>query len=107
MAELTRVCRSADVDEGQLRRVFYGNKRVVLTRVDGAVRAFSNTCPHAGAPLSGGRMVGDCIVCPRHGWHFRVTDGICKATPVYQLRTYLVEERDGGVWIRPVVEEIW
>ena len=107
MGEFTRVCASDAVEEGRLRTAFYGTKRVVLTRVSGEVQAFSNACPHAGAPLSGGRIVGGCVVCPRHSWKFRVSDGVCEENPMYSLRLYLVEERADGVWVKPAVEEIW
>ena len=107
MGEFQRVCGSDNVKPGELRTAFYGVKRVVLTRLDGAVHAFSNACPHAGSPLSGGRMQGDCVVCPRHAWRFRVTDGECQDQPMYDLRLYIVEERDDGVWVKPAIEEIW
>ncbi len=107
MAEFQRVCRVEQVKTGELRTAFYGTKRVVLTRVADAIRAFSNACPHAGSPLSGGRIRDDCVVCPRHGWRFRVSDGSCPDQPLYELRLYLVEERDGEVWVKPAVEEIW
>lgn len=107
MSEFQRICGADQVEEGGTRTGFYGVKRVVLTRVDGTVRAFVNACPHAGAPLSGGSMRGPNIICQRHGWAFDTTTGQCADHPMYELRLYLVEERDGGVWIKPAVEEIW
>ena len=33
-------------------------------------------CPHLGAHIGvGGRVVGDCLQCPFHGWEFRGSDG--------------------------------
>ncbi|XP_042148702.1 cholesterol 7-desaturase nvd [Ixodes scapularis] len=39
-------------------------------------------CPHLGANLGVmGRVVGDCIECPFHGWRFRGEDGVCTHVP--------------------------
>lgn len=39
-------------------------------------------CPHLGANLAvGGRVVGNCIECPFHGWQFRGNDGKCVKIP--------------------------
>ncbi|KAL3870480.1 hypothetical protein ACJMK2_038535 [Sinanodonta woodiana] len=39
-------------------------------------------CPHLGANLSvGGKVVGDCLECPFHGWRFRGHDGKCTYIP--------------------------
>ena len=33
-------------------------------------------CPHLGANIGiGGRVIGDCLECPFHGWQFRGSDG--------------------------------
>jgi cholesterol 7-dehydrogenase len=35
-----------------------------------------------GANLAvGGRVVGDCLECPFHGWQFRGSDGQCTKIP--------------------------
>jgi len=42
-------------------------------------------CPHLGANLAvGGRVDGDCIRCPFHGWAFRASDGTCVDIPYSQ-----------------------
>jgi UDP-MurNAc hydroxylase len=38
------------------------------------------TCPHAGGDLSKGRIEGDELVCPVHGWRFSLLDGACART---------------------------
>uniref|UniRef100_A0A6B0V883 cholesterol 7-desaturase n=1 Tax=Ixodes ricinus TaxID=34613 RepID=A0A6B0V883_IXORI len=39
-------------------------------------------CPHLGAHMGHmGRVVGDCIECPFHGWRFRGKDGACTHVP--------------------------
>lgn len=39
-------------------------------------------CPHLGANLAaGGRVLGDCIECPFHGWQFQGSDGKCVRIP--------------------------
>lgn len=48
---------------------------VAVYHVGGRLHAISDVCPHAGAALSEGELVGDIVTCPRHGSQFRVTDG--------------------------------
>jgi phenylpropionate dioxygenase-like ring-hydroxylating dioxygenase large terminal subunit len=43
----------------------------VLFRDDnGDAACISNTCTHRGGSLSGGKIKGNCIECPYHGWQF-------------------------------------
>lgn len=73
----------------------------------GRVLALEDRCPHRGAPLSAGRMAGDALVCPYHGWSFGA-DGQCRAMPgapgeaplgTVRANAWQVEERDGIVWV--------
>jgi UDP-MurNAc hydroxylase len=43
------------------------------------------TCPHAGGDLAKGRIEGDCIVCPVHGWRYSLLDG-SSVHPGYSIR---------------------
>src|SRR5690606_31236792 len=54
---------------------------VVFRGASGSVHAFDAHCPHLGAHLGvGGRVVGDTIECPFHGWRFG-GDGGCVEIP--------------------------
>lgn len=72
---------------------------------DGSVVALDNRCPHRWAPLSEGKVDGDNIVCPYHGFKFNPL-GKCVEIPSQtnipsraQVKSYPVTERDGLVWI--------
>jgi phenylpropionate dioxygenase-like ring-hydroxylating dioxygenase large terminal subunit len=89
------------------RRVAALGRRLVLWRTrTGGVGALSDLCVHRGAALSGGKVTGDEITCPYHGWAYR-TDGSCARIPAHPERgipararvdSYPVEERYGIVW---------
>ncbi len=79
---------------------------VVLYRGDsGRYIALDDRCCHRGAPLSMGRIEGDCIRCMYHGMKFD-QDGICVQIPgqeripkTMKVVSYPVEERNHLVWI--------
>ncbi|XP_045204742.2 cholesterol 7-desaturase nvd-like [Mercenaria mercenaria] len=59
-----------------------GEQLVVFRGDKGEVHVLDAYCPHMGANLGvGGRVVGDCIECPFHGWKFRGHDGKCVQVP--------------------------
>ncbi|GAA6099509.1 cholesterol 7-desaturase nvd [Tachysurus ichikawai] len=54
----------------------------VFRAQNGKVHVVDAYCPHLGANLAvGGRVVGNCIECPFHGWQFRGEDGKCVRIP--------------------------
>jgi nitrite reductase/ring-hydroxylating ferredoxin subunit len=77
------LCRVDEVPEGgaTAREIdsASGGFSVLLTRVDGVVRAFHNECPHAGRRLdwAPGRFLieGDTLVCAAHGACFALATG--------------------------------
>lgn len=103
----TRLVRSDSVHEGAMSVGRVGIRQVAVARVDGALYAFRNTCPHAGSPLSGGHLKGCKVICARHGWGFDLASGACTTQPMYSLRLYEVRERDGWVEVREAEPEIW
>lgn len=55
---------------------------VVFRDQEGKASVLDAYCPHLGANLAvGGRVVGNCIECPFHGWQFRGDDGKCVKIP--------------------------
>jgi nitrite reductase/ring-hydroxylating ferredoxin subunit len=56
-----------------------GDREIVVLRVDGALHAFDNACPHQGNPLVEGEILGDVLECAYHGWRFDLATGACLA----------------------------
>ncbi|AII17149.1 putative phaeophorbide a oxygenase [Aureococcus anophagefferens virus] len=57
----------------------FGND-YVLWNTDKIWTLQKDICPHRFAPLSQGRIEGDCIQCPYHGWEFN-SSGSCTKIP--------------------------
>ncbi|RMF98577.1 MAG: aromatic ring-hydroxylating dioxygenase subunit alpha [Gammaproteobacteria bacterium] len=63
------------------RRVrMLGQDFVLFRDSDGRARCLADTCIHRGGSLAGGKLVGDCVQCPYHGWEF-AGDGRCRRIP--------------------------
>ncbi len=85
-----------------LQEVKVGRAKVALTFLDGAFSAVSGVCNHVGGPLGQGRLDGEYLVCPWHGWKFHCRTG--EGEPGYEadrVPRYTLEERDGHLWIDP------
>jgi phenylpropionate dioxygenase-like ring-hydroxylating dioxygenase large terminal subunit len=82
-------------------------ERIVLWRdVDGAIHAQEDRCPHRGARLSQGRVIGKTIACPYHGITIDA-DGRIDSVPALPgcpiegrlaVRTYAVQEIAGAIF---------
>ncbi len=81
---------------------------VVVCRVDDAVHAVANICPHAGLPLGEGDLQGCVLTCPFHGYAYDVRDGRNIDDPhdlpvmVYQTR---VNDEEGVEVKLPIADE--
>lgn len=74
----------------------------------GVAHCVSNVCVHRGASLAHGKVKGDCIECPYHGWQFRGDDGSCTKIPSLgkdakiparaKIDSYPVQEKYGLVF---------
>jgi vanillate O-demethylase monooxygenase subunit len=81
-------------------------QRVVLYRTEeGAAVALEDRCAHRWAPLSQGKLIGDEIACPYHGFRYD-TRGSCTHIPTQsqlpsrlKVRSYPVREQGSLVWI--------
>lgn len=83
-----------------LQQIVVGRTRVALSFVDGRFGAVSGVCNHAGGPLGDGRLDGEYVTCPWHGWKFHCRTG--QGEPGFesdQVPRYDVEVRDGHVWV--------
>jgi phenylpropionate dioxygenase-like ring-hydroxylating dioxygenase large terminal subunit len=85
-----------------------GENLVFWRDAAGKVVCQTDVCPHRGAALSLGKIQGDRIACPFHGFQYDST-GQCRVIPAngrdaippkaLHLRTYPVCEEFGWIWL--------
>ena len=62
----------------------------ITEELRGRLLACRDRCTHMGAPLSGGSLVGDAVVCAWHGWTFDLETGRCLNRDWTAVETYPV-----------------
>jgi phenylpropionate dioxygenase-like ring-hydroxylating dioxygenase large terminal subunit len=75
------VARLEDLEHGPQRAVLLGEALAVFLTGSGAPAVVSDRCAHRGASLSMGRVAGESIQCPYHGWEWAGDDGACTRVP--------------------------
>jgi phenylpropionate dioxygenase-like ring-hydroxylating dioxygenase large terminal subunit len=100
----------SDVKPGGMARHEIMGEPVLIGRTRaGRLFAIRDVCPHRAAPLSAGKIHGDEVECPYHGWRFGL-DGGCRAIPSLtdgqemdvgkiRVRRYPLAESQGLVFI--------
>ena len=88
-------------DGSSLKEIRLGERTVCLAIYQDRISACAHTCPHAGGRMVDGYIdpLGN-IVCPLHRYKFSLANGRNVSGEGYYLRTYPIEERADGVFIR-------
>jgi nitrite reductase/ring-hydroxylating ferredoxin subunit len=113
-----RVCSFDAVPEGDGLLAVVDGTSIGVFRLQGEIHAYENRCPHQGGPVCTGiitgRLVEDLdeekavigerlsedeihLVCPWHGFEYRLSTGECAADPAYRLRRVPARVVDGEV----------
>ncbi|PWG03499.1 Rieske 2Fe-2S domain-containing protein [Sphingosinicella humi] len=99
------ICLSSDVGPEEVKGFDFLDGRIVVYRgASGQATVASAYCPHMGADLAVGRVIGDRIRCAFHHWDYDLT-GKCVATmvgdpppPTACLYVFPSQERYGLIW---------
>jgi nitrite reductase/ring-hydroxylating ferredoxin subunit len=94
-----RVSRAAEFRPGSSRLVRAGGREIAVFNVNGEYLAIDNACPHHGAALVDGRVVGSSVLCPWHAWHVDLRTGTCFEAPYRPSARFVVEVRGEDVWV--------
>jgi len=95
------VAKAGELAPGQWRRVDVDGAQIVVFNLDGTHYALEDVCTHDGGQLTGGRVEGDQIECPRHGARFCIRTGAALAPPAYEpTATFPVRVENGEVQVR-------
>ena len=101
------VATMEELAEKSILRVCLLREELVLWQVGDEVQAWRDLCIHRGARLSLGKIAGDCLVCPYHGWTYNQA-GRCVRIPAHpnqtppakaQAKVYHAQERYGLIWV--------
>jgi nitrite reductase (NADH) small subunit len=114
------VCKDVEMRDGDVRIVRQDRLEIGVYRHAGAYYAYRNHCLHQGGPACEGVVKGKVvellapdktyigqtydhddphIVCPWHGWEYKLRTGECAPDPSLRLKRYDVVQREGGVYV--------
>jgi nitrite reductase/ring-hydroxylating ferredoxin subunit len=110
------VGESSKLGPGEVQSLYAFGRDVVLYRSEeGTPRLIDAYCPHLGAHIgAGGKVDGDGIRCPFHGWRYEGASGRCTDIPYTeddripaggQVRSYPLVERNHMIWAWHHLEE--
>lgn len=120
MSEPVLVCKSDDLKEGAVQVFAIGDIEIGLIRHLGNCVAYRNVCPHQGGPVCDGKLMPQVedvidanglfvcqnfkeddvhIVCPWHGYEFKIATGEHAVDPKIRLKKYETTERGGNIYV--------
>jgi nitrite reductase/ring-hydroxylating ferredoxin subunit len=91
-----------NVQPGEMTAVTINGRKLILTRYEGKLYAFSATCPHAAADLSEGWLNRYKVTCPDHEYCFDVRNGriLWPEDENYRLKKFDAREVNGVVKVK-------
>jgi nitrite reductase/ring-hydroxylating ferredoxin subunit len=73
--------RVAELPEGAMRRVTFGELDLLVAHTAAGIAATDDRCPHMAAPLSIGTLEGCLVACPLHNGRFDLASGGVERMP--------------------------
>lgn len=73
--EYVKVAETSGLSTENKILVHWGDKEILLTKIENSYYAIDNKCTHMGGSLYDGELVGNEIICPRHHTRFDVRSG--------------------------------
>jgi nitrite reductase/ring-hydroxylating ferredoxin subunit/DMSO/TMAO reductase YedYZ heme-binding membrane subunit len=95
------VCNVDDIPDRRAVTTCLAGERVAIFRYDGKLSAISNVCQHQNGPLGEGQVIGDCVVCPWHGYEYSPASGAAPAPFTEKVPTFNLRVVDGRVKVDP------
>ena len=95
------VGKTSDIPAGKMQKVTADGKEILVVNVDGSYYAMDDTCSHAGASLSEGKLEGPILTCDWHGAKWDCKTGKLHAFPakIRDLNFYKVVVESGSVYL--------
>jgi 3-phenylpropionate/trans-cinnamate dioxygenase ferredoxin subunit len=95
---LQRVCGKSELAPGKVKRI--EDPAIAVFNVEGTLFAISDTCTHAEASLSEGRVDGQTVECPLHGACFDLRTGEALTPPAIEpVQTFRVLAQEDDIYV--------
>jgi nitrite reductase/ring-hydroxylating ferredoxin subunit len=94
-----RVGRADEIPEGERKLIQIDDRSIGVFHHKGKWVALLNHCLHRGGPVATGRLEGDVLTCPWHGFQYDVNNGQLLVDPGVKLEMFPVDVRDGEVYL--------
>jgi len=97
-----RVAAAADIPESKGMPFEVTGRRIAVYNLKGAFYAIDDVCTHEDTSLSAGPVMGEMVVCPRHGSRFHIPTGRVRSLPaILNVATYDVRVEGGEIYVHP------
>ncbi|MBI3842824.1 MAG: non-heme iron oxygenase ferredoxin subunit [Thaumarchaeota archaeon] len=95
------VGKTSDIPAGKMQKVSADGKEILVVNVGDSYYAMDDTCSHAGASLSEGKLEGSIVTCDWHGAKWDCKTGKLHAFPakIRDLNSYKVVVESGNVYL--------
>ena len=94
------LCALEEIPEGGILTLLQSGQNLLVHRNGAQVACMQNECPHRGWPLDGALVRDGIMMCPYHGYDFRLATGECLTDPSLPLDMYPIRICDGRVEVR-------
>ena len=94
------VAQKSDIPEGTTKRVEIDGQSLLLCHAGGEIYAIEDVCTHDGGALDQGELMGDQIMCPRHGAIFDIKSGAALTLPAIEpVQTFTVRIEGDAIFV--------
>lgn len=97
-----RVAATTEIPENKGRPFDVAGRRIAVYNLKGTFYAIDDLCTHEDTSLAAGPIMGEMVVCPRHGSRFHIPTGRVRSLPaIVNVATYEVRVENGDVYVHP------
>jgi len=96
-----KVAATSDIPVGTFKAVEIDFERILIVHTDEGFFALADECTHDSGIISDGLLIGNEVVCPRHGARFDVKTGAVTAPPaIVPVDTYDIKIENDDILVR-------
>ena len=105
MSDWIDVIEDSALADGEHTVIDVDGESIVIFKINGQCYAIEDKCTHDYGEIASGVLIGDEIVCPRHGARFCVKTGQAKSPPAYEdLVCFPIRIEQGRIQVK---DERW